>query len=82
EIIKLKNTEVKFFKIAATGKTLEVQKQDLLALIKKLQNDYFIQKILDKKIYEKSFSTYNKRLAEINKKIALGRKDDDKSPNS
>ena len=75
-MIKLKNLEIKFFKITATGKTLEVQKEEILGLIKGLQEDYFIKKILEKKVYEKSISIYNKRLAEIKKRIRLEGKND------
>ncbi|MBN1793028.1 hypothetical protein JW826_05080 [Candidatus Woesearchaeota archaeon] len=77
EKIDLKNKKVRMFKTDNTYEGLLVQKEEMLALVRELQENYFVNTKIDKSTYTRAFTTFKRKLAEIEKKIKVKKREID-----
>jgi hypothetical protein len=70
--LRIKYNNIKLSSTSLFGMTEDIHSQhkEILSMIKKLQDDYFVHRTIDKKKYNSTYSEYKKRLAALDKQAA------------
>jgi tetratricopeptide (TPR) repeat protein len=70
---KISNIELRKIRLSRSKQPehFEREKERIINLIKRLQEKYFTEKIIDKKIYDKLFMQYRSIITDIDKRIAM-----------
>jgi vacuolar-type H+-ATPase subunit I/STV1 len=63
--IRLRHRRVRLLKSSEVLKDLGEERKDVIDMLKKIQNDYFVERKISKDAYNKQTKIYNDRLSEI-----------------
>lgn len=69
-LIELETKRVQMLRFASKEKRLRIEKEKIISLIKELQEDYMKKKKLETRTYELKMESFNKRLSEIEERLA------------
>jgi hypothetical protein len=70
EMIEMETKRVHLLRFTSKSKMLKFEKEKIITLIKKLQEDYMKKKKLETKTFELKIESFNKRLGEIEETLA------------
>ncbi|OIO80682.1 hypothetical protein AUJ84_02810 [Candidatus Pacearchaeota archaeon CG1_02_32_132] len=70
ELIELETKRVHILRFTSKSKMLKFEKERIINLIKELQEDYMKKKKLETRTFELKIESFNKRLSEIEEKLA------------
>ncbi len=70
ELIELETKRAQMLRFTSKTKRLKIEKEKIISLIKELQEDYMKKKKLETRTYEFKMDSFNKRLSEIEEKLA------------
>jgi len=70
ELIELETKRTQMLRFASKTKRFELEKEKIISLIEELQEDYMKKKKLETRTYEFKMDSFNKRLSEIEEKLA------------
>ncbi|MBU3913084.1 MAG: hypothetical protein KKE50_03240, partial [Nanoarchaeota archaeon] len=70
ELIELETKRAQMLRFTSKTKKLRIEKEKIIELIKELQEDYMKKKKLETRTYEFKMDSFNKRLSEIEEKLA------------
>jgi exonuclease VII large subunit len=70
EMIEMETKRVHMLRFTSKSKMLKFEKEKIITLIKELQEDYMKKKKLETRTFELKIGSFNKRLGEIEEKLA------------
>jgi hypothetical protein len=70
ELIEMETKRVHMLRFTSKNRMLKFEKEKIISMIKELQRDYMKNKTIETKTFELKIESFNKRLSEIEEKIA------------